>query len=155
MRPSRSPTSRRRGQDFQKGHAGSEADERGKAAADVVIAQVVHDVGADDEVEWLREVERGELAEGRAAQVPLPPETFHGVLARVEAEVADAGAERPEARLPGPLAASDVENAAQAPAQEVLRRVTTSATFRSTSPDACTRPRLRYHFCRNRPGRIV
>src|SRR5207253_1723292 len=61
-------------------------------------------------------------AECGKLNVARAPELPHHVRAGVEPEVFHARAERAEVRQPRPLAASDVEDRAEAPLQEVLRR---------------------------------
>jgi hypothetical protein len=65
-------------------------------------------VGADHEVERLREPERGQLVEAGLSQIALPAEARHGVLARVDTEVTHARTKRAETRLPRPFTAADV-----------------------------------------------
>src|SRR5262245_37309746 len=79
-----------RRQHFEVRHARGQAHELRKSAADLVVAQVMENIRADDEVERLRETERRQLVEAGAVEIALAAEARDGVLARVDAEIANA-----------------------------------------------------------------
>src|SRR6202171_4937367 len=108
------------GEHLEVGEAAGVANELRHATTQRVVGYVVQHVGADHEVECLRHGRRGECAEGPLANVALAAEARHRVLARIDAHVAHARPKRAEVRLPRPLAAADVEHAAECAAEEVF-----------------------------------
>src|SRR5260221_7158107 len=100
------------GQYLEVGDTGGEPNELRHAAANLGVTHVVQHIGANEKVEFPYQMEGFQLGEGGAADVALPSEARHGVVAGIETQITQARTEGAELRLPCSFAASDVEHGA-------------------------------------------
>ena len=88
-------------------------------AGDVVIADVVQRVGADDEIELALDARH--VVQRSLCDVPLAAERGDRIVTRIDAAIRRARAQRLDVREPRPLAAGHVEHRPQGAPKEVLR----------------------------------
>src|SRR5439155_23591325 len=108
------------GQDFDERHTADQPDHRRQTAQNLVVVQVVEDVGAYDEIESLANVHFRLLAKRAGAHIARLAELFDDVFAGVVAYVADLRPQLQQVRQPRRFAAADVDDVADRAAQEVF-----------------------------------
>src|SRR5262249_6258537 len=86
------------------------ASNRAEAASNVARGDLLHPIRAHDEIERARQPHVAECPNRAASNVSSFPKALDGVLARLDADIPDAGTNASQHRIPRALAASDVEH---------------------------------------------
>src|SRR5688500_7341467 len=105
---------------FQERDTVQEAGEVTHATFQGCVGHVLQDVGAYDQIEPATERQRRELLERAELDVAPPAVLGDHVLAGVDANIPDVGAQAPQLGAPRALTGADVEHGAQLAAEEIL-----------------------------------
>src|SRR6478735_1441207 len=98
---------------FQKCHTMDQSGDVTHATLERGIGDVLEHIGADHEVVAMSEREFRQVLERTEAYVTPLPMAGHDVLAGIDADVSDAGAQASEFGEPAPFSGSDVQHGSQ------------------------------------------